>query len=430
MKTSRFLISFAAGVVVLAAVFAAFSWIVDPYLLFDRPRQPGFNAVKPAVETREWMMKAYQAPRVRATTLVLGSSCTDIGLDPGTSNWPPSSQPVYNLSLVGAGVDSNLQYLRHVVALRKDAAPPERLVVGLDFESALLRPPVAAAVPRAAPAEAAAKAPDETAERLAMTAEGLPNPQRRLRVLRDQAEGLLSLDALFDSISTLRANRSTGRPDMEASGRLSEAQLRQWVQADGVAALFDQKNAITLRSLNKPHRVLGDTPNGPIRSLIGVRRLIGFAKDHRLELILSVQPSHAARLELLDHMGYWSDFERWKRELTALVDAERRAGAQVVLWDFGGYDAQMLEVVPAPGDRAARLQWFWDPVHYTAALGDVMVDRMFGKVPTEGFGALLTPATLDARLERVRLDRQRYRDAQPAEIQRVRQLFCRTAGCP
>jgi hypothetical protein len=85
------------------------------------------------------MMKAYQAGRVSARTIVIGSSRPDLGIDPATNSWPASARPVYNLSLVGSGTTEGMKYLRHYLAMNPGHAP-RTVVVGLDFESFLYVP--------------------------------------------------------------------------------------------------------------------------------------------------------------------------------------------------------------------------------------------------------------------------------------------------
>ena len=112
MTERRFLIWFFGTAVVGAAVTALLAILVDPYLVFDRPRLKGLNHIKPAVGTNEPMMKAHQATRAIAQTVILGSSRAGVGLDPEAPEWPPSMQPVYNLAIVGSALDEHLQYLQ------------------------------------------------------------------------------------------------------------------------------------------------------------------------------------------------------------------------------------------------------------------------------------------------------------------------------
>lgn len=403
MHPSRFCLLLLVYAIATAAIVAGFNVAVDPYLFFGMPRMAGWNDLKPAAATHEQVMKAYDAPRTMARTVILGSSRTDIGLDPEHAVWPSQYRPVYNLSIAGSSLGSGLLYLRHLVAARPAAEAPRTVIVGLDFENFLYRPraqPVAPAVQRPVAARG------EAEQRLLVLDNGSANPERGMRRLKDFGAATLSLDAVTDSLATIGANRLAGNVNMTPDGHFSESLVRSTTAADGVAALFAQKNATTLSQYTNPRQVLSDTPGGPIPELQSVRNLIAFAKQHDITVILAIQPAHASRLNLLAKMGYWPDYERWKHDLTLLVAAEQDAGAAVTLWDFGGYEEYAREPVPADHDRNARLTWFWDPVHYTTALGDLITGRMLGEPGLPNYGVVLTPANLDQRLAQVRHDQR------------------------
>ena len=428
MSPLRFIATLLGGSVLAASLLACFNVAVDPYLLFDRPRAAGFNALKPAVETHEPMMKAYQAARLAPKTAILGSSRPDIGLDPASPAWPAAMRPVYNLSTVGSGLSVNLRDLRSLVASNRPGARPDTLIVGLDFESFLYRPIASAPAPAVARAETA-DAVDEQAERLAALKASRDRMLPPQRMLKDYAAAALTLDAVLDSLATVAANRGAGGPDLEASGRLSEGRLRQWTQSDGAAQLFAQKHQVALRQYLKPKQVLSDTPDGPIRDFSDLDALFDFAGRHAMKVVLAVQPAHASRLELLDGMGYWPDFERWKRGLAALAARARASGLDVSVWDFAGYDTFMREAVPATGDRSRPMRWFWDPVHYSTPLGDAMILTMTGGEAGFPAAVRLTPQTVDARLEQIRRDRSEFRRQAPTQLLEVQRMLCAAGRC-
>jgi hypothetical protein len=299
---------------------------------------------------------------------------------------------------------------------------PKTVVVGLDFESYLYTPGRARSVD--------GKTPETTEldERLAVDTDGKPNPERGMRVLKDRALGLLSLDAIVDSIKTISDNRSASMPGLEKSGHMSEAVMRDAAHADGFDLLFYQKNLNVIQYYAKPHRVLSDTPDQPIRGFDVLEDLLGFAKAHDIDVVLTIQPAHVSRLELLDRMGYWDDYERWKRELVTLT-AQARTGQQVTLWDFGGYQRQVQETVPAKG-KGGDMEWFWDPVHYNSKFGDMLIANIFHTGQRDELGVILTPENVDAQIARVRRDREMFRAAQPEETARLARLVSNALPAP
>lgn len=418
MSPSRYSLTLCAATLAITGLVAAFNYVVDPYLLFDVKRIAGFNKLKPAAATRERMMKAYQVERLNAQTMILGSSRPDLGMDPASSAWPASAQPVYNMGLVGSDVPDGLKYLRHYLAVRPGHGL-QTLVVGLDFENNLYVPVAAGGV--------RTSAPSELEERLAVDSIGNPNPARRQRILKDHAQGLLSLDALTDSANTVLGNRSDVA-NLEPNGHLSEAVMRGDVRADGYSRVFDHKNVDTLQRYAKPHRVLSDTPDGPVRGSKVLIDLLALTKQKHIDVVFMIQPAHVSRLELLDQMGYWSDYERWKRELTTLT-AQASQGQHVALWDFSGYEPEVQETVPVKGKGHRDMQWFWDPVHYNTKLGEKMITRMFHPERQGDFGVMLVPANIEARLAKVRQDRDAFRAATPVNTAHLARLECGSNAC-
>jgi len=423
MPARRFIFGWLWTAIALAVLMAIVNAVVDPYLLFDAPRRAAFNAVKPAVEAREFLMKAYQSRRVAAKTVILGSSRTDIAFDPASPVWPESMRPVYNLSLAGGGVETGLRYLEHMVDERPATQRPGALVVGLDFESFLEVPETEAA----APARPGALPIEAWRKRLLLDAGGRRNPAYEGQRFDDYVTGLVSLDALSDSLSTMLASRRpAASPNLEANGLTSEARFMNWTNAEGAAGLFRQKHEVTLRQYGMPRRVLaGLSERGELKS---VRNLLDFARSQGMAVYLLVMPAHATRLELFDQMCYWGDYERWKRALAATTAAAMARGAEARVFDFGGFEGPIQEAVP--NSRGARMKWFWDPVHPTRQLGDVMLQRTFAVADDgSGFGASLSPQTIDARLAAVRAARESYRQAHAERVASSAVPLCSTADC-
>jgi hypothetical protein len=389
----RFFRAIALGGGVFVALLAALNVLVDPYLLFDSPRVRGVNAAKPAADARERMIKAYDAPRKRPRTLLLGSSRVDWGLDAQHPAWPEHDRPVYNLGLVGAGPYVLYEYIRHVSARQRLTL----VVLGLDFEYFL------------ATVEAAHPADPEFESRLAVGADGGPSLVQRRQYFRDLIQATLSLEAASDSVATLVGNWGVTSVDFAAGNRDISPTFKQFAQLGSlpvVAAL----DLISIRSYE-------GKPRNPF-AMKDVRAILDLCRMQSTQVVLFISPVHADKLEIMDLLGSWSEFEDWKRDLTALTAQYVRAGSQVTLWDFSGYDSYSTETVPL--DHHV-LHWFWDSSHYTRALGDVMVRRMLS-TGEGGFGVVITPGNIESHLAAIRDARHRYRESHPVDRQRVLQL--------
>lgn len=399
----RFLRCWMLACILFAGAVATFNALVDPYLLFNFPRIPGFNDRKPGGETQERMMKAYEVTRAAPRALILGTSRVDMGLDTRHPVWPAAARPAYNLGIAAASPYTSFRYLQHVSASDK----LDLVVLGVDFEYFLVSAP-------SDPTTAT-----EFESRLSVNRDGRTNSDRHLQHARDLFQGTLSLDALLDSIDTIRANRAPDSANVAPSGDLSEASLRADAVELGSWSLFAQRD---LRNIRFFH---GRTVND--RGLEDIKAILDLCRQRHTRVILLINPVHADMLETFDLLGLWPAFEEWKRQLVSLVDSY--SGSQELhgtqLWDFSGYDAYSTESVPTV--RQVHLKWFWEPSHYTKALGDTILERIFG-TGLSSYGTLLTPASVEARLAAVREARHAYRESHPKDVRRVREIFASSVG--
>ena len=398
-QSRRFLQTWGLACVVLAAIVAAFNAVMDPYLVIGTPRIAHLNAYKPAVDTQERLMKAYDVLRARPSTLILGTSRVDLGLDDQNPAWPADNRPVYNLGLVGAGLYTSYRYLQHVISQQKLTL----VVLGLDFEFFLTIP------------MAGHPTDTEFEARFSVTRDGGTNNGWRAQRVRDSLKATLSFDALADSAATLTENIKQSPSDF-AAGIVPDGYYRRMVEAVGSYGIFAMRNVMSVHDFSNQH----------INALVmnDLRAILDFCRSHNTPLILIINPVHADMLEMLDTLGYWETFETWKRDVLGV--AAEYGSTAVSLWDFTAYDAYSTETVPT--DRQL-MTLFWDPSHYRRALGDMIISRIF----TSGnphFGTLLTPQNIDSHLADIRHEQLVYRASHHADVRRVRQLYEAIANTP
>jgi 6,7-dimethyl-8-ribityllumazine synthase len=67
------------------------------------------------------------------------------------------------------------------------------------------------------------------------------------------------------------------------------------------------------------------------------------------------------------------------------------------------------------------MRWYWEAGHFKKELGDLVLDKLFdysnreSTVPV-GFGVLLTPSNIEARLADIRVERERYAESHRQEV--------------
>ena len=379
-------------VVTLAALIVTFNIVMDPYLFFGMPRISGFNARKPAVDIRQRMMKAYDVLRAEPRTLILGSSRPAVGIDATSTAWPEADRPVYNLTFGSGSPYMAYRYLQHVSSAHRLSM----VVVGLDFEYFLagLHPENLDFEPF-----------------MRVQPDGSASPVRR-QYIRDFVQSTLTFHSLKDSAATLAGSLRNASSDVVAGNW-------HWYQELIVLSMLGAYDEFAVADLQIAPNFRGRQRDP--RAFDAVRRLLDLCRTSGTRVVLFINPSHAHGLEIQDLSGQWSAFEQWVRDLVALASqySNGASGNAVPLWDFTGYTPYTTEV-PLPDTRVAK--WFIDPDHYSLALGEIIVRRMFGD-SDEPFGVLLTPANIEPHLAEIRAQRAQYRAQHPAEVRRVRELY-------
>ena len=409
MSFARFNLAWPALLLLTLTFTAAINLTVDPYSVFGLPRVAGFNAQKAKASTYTPLVKAYQIERAKPVTVLLGTSRVDIGLDPVHPAWPGRAQPVYNYGLPEASILTMPQQLSH--ALR--AGSVRTAVVALEFQD-FLRGQIHHS-----------GQPDEVEGRFLALAQDRSQWRHMRQAVFDNFTAAMTLGALLDSVGTVSQQRSSAAGDVTDAGLTSETPYADLVRKEGHHDLFLQKDIGIVRARKQAARVLAGR-HVEFAEIAQLRALIELCRARGIELKLLIPPYHAHYLEIVDATGLWGRFEDWKRALIKVVaEYQGQPGPGLSLWDFATYDTYTTEPVPAKGDRETALQWFWEPVHFKKALGDIMLARMLGQ-DTRDFGVELTQATLEPQLAATRVQQAAYRQRLPAEVQAIATLV-RTA---
>jgi hypothetical protein len=394
-----------AGFVAVACIGAAavVNLVVDPYGFYRWVDVAGFNRIKPRAGQQVMRNKVHGIVAHRPDVVVLGNSRAEIGFDPASRAWPARAN-VYNAGVPGAGMDNVAALLQLAVS----QGQVKVTLIGLDFVDFLTVDDDAS--PRQPPAEA----PRATAL------------DARARV-RDAVTGVLSFDALADSLVTLASQRDRHAPTVTGRGFNPMHDYEAIAATEGYRALFAQRNLENARSyLRDGLHLEPSSPPGP--SWTALARMKATCIARSIHCVFVIYPYHADILELFDAAGLWPSFERWKREAAAMLVVPASVGATPIeLWDFSGYDAYTTEAVLASGKEVDAMRWYWEAGHFKAALGERIVRRAFDG-DAEPFGNRMVTGEVDADLAAIRAARDRYRVAQPRAAQAIRELVQRLRG--
>jgi hypothetical protein len=313
----------------LGLLVVGLNLLVDPYDVFGTPRIQGISLLKPGPKNHALLAKTYQEARAHPITVLIGSSSTHIGIDAGGSAWPASMRGVYNYGIPGGyATSTSLSTLREALT----AGGVKYAVVFLDFQNFFI-------------AEGPAGSRSEDDRRFRTLPDGTPNPDRLLKRMDDMFLSLATMGALIDSVKTIAGQEDPGLLNLAPNGSSTESDFIDAAHADGMHALFAQKDDFEAERAAGLRRVMagwrGELPNLDI-----IRGIIALARAHNVALTLAITPHHGDTLEIYWRMGLWLRLEQLKLELATIV-AEQGGG--VSLWDFMDYSDFNTESIPAAG---------------------------------------------------------------------------------
>lgn len=388
-QAKRFLASFCVAVLIITTVLGVYNIIVDPYALFTSDigeKIAGENVVVMST-LDERLTKSFDVIRGAPSSLILGSSAVDLGLDALNPAWPKALRPVYNLGMFSIDVSGMYEYLRHVLRSRHVSL----VVLGVDFDEFLgrwVRPLGREEVAR------------------------LSEPYPHLPV-KDFLAATLSFDALSASTDETIGRVFGSHPEYIAGNHP--------IWPDRIARRAGQSAAFRVTDLRNVS--VSALKPGASSQIEDLRSILELCVSEKIQVIVLINPMHAHQLEIYRQSGYWRSFEDWKRALVSVV-APFQAGVgqpgTVELWDFSGYDRYSTTELPQ------AIAWFWDPSHYTHRLGDLIVRRLFSGEDGNEFGMQLTPKTIEGRLEVVRTQQREYREVHRDAENELQRLYVET----
>jgi hypothetical protein len=385
MGARRYTLGLLAGIALLLGLASAVNRVVDPYWFYRDVEIEGFNAVKPRFARYVRHVKPQLLARERPQAIVLGSSFSEIGFDPGNPALTAGGTlRGYNFAFAGAGwslVQCHFAYARSVTRLK-------RVVVGLHPEP--------------------------------MGAGDCSKLMPEVRAF-SQVNLLLSLQAVNQSLRTVLEQRR-GRSSHTPEGRYLYARGDA-----GVAARFREHfhglahrdpRCSSERAPAKPPPSREIAPALPVPSaaidLSGLRAMVRAARADGIELRFFIYPQHALlqELEMLCGIG----MERWAAYAAmAQAVAEEAPDGSAQLWLFNDYNAVTGESI------TKRNPAYWqDPEHFNYEMGALMLSDMYGSAPVGAFGRHITPDNVAATHRAFLAARDRYVSEHPGFYDELR----------
>lgn len=407
MTTRQFIISWLAGTLALLTATAIFNVIVDPYDIYGLVSIAGFNQYKTQAIDQSRLTKPYLVARANPTTLLLGSSQIEVGFDPDSEAWPREMRPVFNLGMPGSSPYDQYRLLQHALM----TAHPRYVIFGINFVDAHMQRTHRLL---AAGASGNKQTYNEFDARLSVTEDGKPNPDRLLARATDMATTLLSLDALRDSFRTILSQNDPDATRITSLGFNTAAAFRALVRSDGEYNLFVDKDRANIKEIIQ-------WSADPGLQVAPLARAIMLAQQHGAAVTVVISPVNADDMEIYRQAGVMKLYDDWREQVADMVAVAARSGA-VSLWDFSAISPYTTEPLPPPDDRTTQLRWFWETHHFRAALGDVVIARIFDHGRSD-FGTTIMPDTLAEDQANVRRLQHEYEETHPQNVKRVTELY-------
>ncbi len=354
-----------------------FNVTIDPYGAIATPKLAGFNQSKPEQRNHVRLFKAIEITRQKPTLIFLGSSRTEVGLNPNHVAIPTPSS-TYNLGISGPNMYEVFRYFQHALKNQPDLT---HVILGIDFFMFNQR--------RENQVDF-----DET--RL----------EKQYITLPDVLDVTFSLDALSKSYTTLLANRqqSESTPYYSNGMRNPEFFIQHNLPEQSIVKGF--KFSLN-EYLNAPTLYQNYTLSR--QQLNYLNQLIHLCQENQITLEIFISPSHATQGEAIHKARLWSVFEDWKREVVKMTP----------VWDFSGYNSITTEPI------SETMNNYFDNSHYRQNVGDLVLNRLLDyhsdTVPQD-FGVWITPETLESHLQTIRANRETWIKTNPPGWQLLQTL--------
>ncbi|NEO99686.1 MAG: hypothetical protein F6K58_13605 [Symploca sp. SIO2E9] len=372
-KYSRFNMTFLAVTLPCLVTVGLFNLTIDPYGVIDSPEIPRLNKLRTQKFHNVRLFKAIDVTRVEPKTLLLGSSRTDLGLDPEHPALE-NEQPAYNLGLVGPNLYEVKRYFEHALANQPEL---KTVVIGIDlfmFNEYKINE---------------VDFSEDRLEKESLTAQELLNVT-------------LSTSAIESSAITIQSSM--------------DSDAYYLYRPDGMRYVYG----------NEPNEPIPKKFRGSIKGLrqsegyykkyqlsekfLGnLQEIVDICKRQNIELQIFISPSHASQWENLRVAELWPVFEEWKRRLVKITP----------VWDFSGYNSITTETI------SKDMKNYWDSSHYRKEVGDLVLNRIFDyqedKVPAD-FGILLTQENIESHLAEINAQQEVWASNNPDVVKLVESL--------
>lgn len=362
----RYLAAMAFVSIFLFGAVCAFNYIVNPIGLYSSPVIVGFNDTHPAGALFSRLQKIEAIKKLQPDALVTGSSRADNGLDLRAGETIPEGLRPYNAGLAASSIREQRAMLEFAQAVH----PLKLAVITLDYFAFNARRP-------------------ENAE--FEPARLSPEALRPWRAFIDTYDTVTSIDTLIASFKHLRYRKHPERYSVTLpNGRRDPRDLAMEIKNHGAASLFRHDPAASAIQSDNFTTDYSDQPGD--NTYKHFEAMLDLVYSRGIKTILIISPVHFETQMSDERLSVFRQEEQWKRSLVLInkAVAQRYHSSPYPIWDFDYPNAVTTEPVPPENEVASPMKWFWDPGHYNASLGDIVLRKaVMGSQEHPGFGKRL-----------------------------------------
>ncbi|QDU33921.1 hypothetical protein KS4_19810 [Poriferisphaera corsica] len=365
----KYLIGLLVITALLAGLVGGYNMLVDPYNAYPAVHLSALNDARHSLAYVRGRVESYQ--RNRWETLLMGSSIMEVGYDAGHASL--DGQNAANVALNGNAMFEVTQALKYLIDM---GHPVKRVVLNYDNHWFWFHKDQ----PRG-------------------YRESLLNPDYSW--VDYHASNILGFGSIENSNNVVQRWLDDGAPAYNAGGQRVKP-----IVSEGRS----QANAFARVHYDRPEE---ESYRLQAESLAYLKDFLSICREQGISVKIVLSPVHVSYFEMMDEDGLWPIWEAGKRRLVEMVQdlAEEQENWDVEIWDFAGVNEYTTERVPAYEDRETRMKYFWDPLHMTGDLGDMLLARIHDQsLDSKGVAGVRidSQAKLDSQMMRVRGEYERW----------------------
>lgn len=351
MNYLRYLLGTCAGVLIITA---AINWFIDPYAMYWSQTIEGVNLKKTEAGSRGRYSKRYVMASLKPDVIIIGNSRVEMGINPEHESF---SQLTYNFGLPGLKLYSQIDHAIYEIQHNKNL---KNIIISLDYVD-FLHPQEILVQPLE---RLEWKSPQKELINNALDHTGHTKMLFSLNTLQSSLLTIIKQERLSSSITKLGFNTAQS--------------FNAILKHEGKKPLFTQKlTELTKKLADKKLRFRSEQWAALGTNFDSLQSLFDNAERNQITVFLFINPYHMSYLHLLNDLGYWQDYQKWKYSLTLFLQSQNPAVLRNAV-DFSGFNHITRENVNLVEPHKA-MRWFWEPAHYNERLGNELIPIILGE---------------------------------------------------